>query len=152
MLIRRGTPDDAEAAARLHVESWAAAYTLAGPTLEQRRDLHRRFPASFVAEVDGQLAGFVGIGPSRDPDAEGELYTIYVAPAHWGKGVGRELIRAGEERLVELGFRSVVLWVHPDNSRARRFYEAAGWQADGQSRTVEFAGQPLPEVRYAKQL
>jgi RimJ/RimL family protein N-acetyltransferase len=152
MLIRPGTPDDAEAAARLHVESWAATYTLAGPTLEQRLDLHRRFPASFVAEVDGEIAGFVGVGPSRDPDAEGELYTIYVDPAHWGTGVGRELMRAGEDRLRELTFRRVVLWVHPDNARARRFYEAAGWTADGETRTVEFAGAPLPEMRYAKTL
>jgi RimJ/RimL family protein N-acetyltransferase len=152
VLIRAGTPKDAQAAARVHVESWAAAYTLKGPSLEQRLDLHRRFPPSFVAEVDGELVGFVGVGPSRDPDAEGELYTIYVDPAHWGAGVGRELIRAGEERLGELGYRRVVLWVLDGNSRAQRFYESAGWTADGERRTIEFAGQPIPEVRYAKQL
>jgi RimJ/RimL family protein N-acetyltransferase len=151
-VIRPATAEDAEAAARVHVDSWAAAYTFRGPSLEQRLDLHRRFPASFVAEVGGEIVGFVGVGPSRDPDAEGELYTIYVAPAHWGTGLGRELIRAGEERMRELGYRRVVLWVLEGNTRAERFYESAGWSADGERRSIEFAGQSLPEVRYVKQL
>ena len=152
MLIRAATPDDAEATARVHVASWAAAYALKGPSLEQRLDLHRRFPPTFVAEVDGEIVGFVGVGPSRDPDAEGELYTIYVDPEHWRGGVGRELIRAGEQRMRELGYRKVVLWVLDGNSRAQTFYESEGWTADGESRRIEFVGQSIPEVRYAKRL
>ena len=152
MLIRAATPEDAEATARVHVESWAAAYTLEGPSLEQRLDMHRRFPPTFVAEVDEEIVGFVGVGPSRDPDAEGELYTIYVHPGHWRGGVGRELIRAGEKRLRQLGYRDVVLWVLDGNSRAQTFYESAGWTADGESRTIEFVGDSIPEVRYAKRL
>jgi ribosomal protein S18 acetylase RimI-like enzyme len=151
-MIRPATPEDAEATARVHVESWGAAYTLPGPTLDQRLDMHRRFPASFVAEVDGEIVGFVGVGPSRDSDAEGELYTIYVHPGHWRGGVGRELIRAGEERMRELGYRRVVLWVLDGNERAQRFYESEGWSSDGERRTIEFVGQSIPEVRYAKQL
>jgi ribosomal protein S18 acetylase RimI-like enzyme len=152
VLIRPAVPEDAEATARIHVDSWAAAYTLRGFSFEQRLDQHRRLLPSFVAEVDGRIAGFVGVGASRDRDADGELYVIYVDPAQWGCGVGRELIRAGEERLRELGYRHVVLWVLDDNPRARRFYEAAGWQADGERRPIEFLGQTVPEVRYAKQL
>ena len=152
MLIRAGTPHDAEATARIHVASWAPAYPFEGPSLEERLDLHRRFPPSFVAEVDGVVVGFVGVGPSRDPDAEGELYTIYVDPAHWRTGAGRELICAGEQRMRELGYSHVVLWVLDGNARAQRFYESAGWTADGESRTIEFVGRSLPEVRYAKQL
>ena len=152
MLIRAGTPDDAEAMARVHVDSWAATYPFAGPTLEQRLDLHRRAHASFVAEVEGEIVGFVGVGPSRDADADGELYTIYVDPAHWGTGAGRQLIRAGEERMHELGYRTVVLWVMDGNERAERFYASAGWRADGERRTIEFAGASIPEVRYTKQL
>jgi RimJ/RimL family protein N-acetyltransferase len=52
----------------------------------------------------------------------------------------------------ELGFRQVILWVLDGNDRAQRFYEDAGWSADGERRTIEFAGQSLPEVRYAKKL
>ena len=149
MVIRAGTRKDAEATARVHIESWAAAYTLRGPSLEQRLDLHRRSPPSFVAEVDGEVVGFVGVGPSRDPDAEGELYTIYVRPGHWGAGVGRELLRAGERRMVELGYRRVVLWVLADNVRARRFYERAGFALDGGTNVLAGLGGVL-EVRYTR--
>ena len=35
-------------------------------------------------------------------------------------------------RLGEGGFDQVTLWVLDSNARARRFYEAGGWRADGQ--------------------
>jgi RimJ/RimL family protein N-acetyltransferase len=152
VVIRPATPSDADATARIHVDSWAAAYTLPGPTLEQRLEHHRLSPPTFVADVEGEIVGFVAVGRSRDPDAEGELYTIYVGPTHWGTGVGRRLIRAGEERMRELGYRRVVLWMLDGNSRAQRFYESAGWALDGERRTIEFVGQSMPEVRFAKQL
>jgi RimJ/RimL family protein N-acetyltransferase len=152
VLIRPARPEDAQATARVHVDSWAAAYTIPGPTPEQRLEQHSRFPASFVAELDGEIVGFVGVGESRDPDADGELYTIYVHPDHWRSGIGRHLIRAGEDQMWELGYRRVVLWVLDGNERAQRFYESEGWTADGERRVLDFVGQSIPEVRYAKHL
>ena len=151
-MIRPGRPEDAEVTARVHVDSWAAAYTLRGPTLEQRVELHRRFPATFVAEVDGEVVGFVTVGPCADDWAEGELFAIYVRPEHWGTGVGRSLIEAGEQRLRELALSDCILWVLDDNLRARRFYERAGWLPDGAAREIEFFGIQIPEVRYRKKL
>lgn len=150
-MIRPGTPEDAEAVARVHVESWGAAYEFRGPSFEQRVPYHRDFPP-IVAEVDGEIVGFVGVGTSRDPGTDGELFTIYVLPELWGRGIGRRLIEAGEERLRALGHRSVILWVLETNAQARRFYESAGWTADGERRPIEILGQAVPEVRYAKQL
>ena len=105
-----------------------------------------------LTQVGGEIVGLVAVGASRDADAEGELLTIYVNPVHWGTGVGRELIRAGEERMRELGYGRVVLWMLDGNSRAQRFYESAGWTLDGERRTIEFVGQSMPEVRFVKQL
>ena len=36
------------------------------------------------------------------------------------------------------------------NARARRFYEIAGWVADGSERTGEVFGITVPEVRYRR--
>jgi ribosomal protein S18 acetylase RimI-like enzyme len=157
-MIRSGTADDAEAVARVQVETWQAAYAHALPS-EQLQSLSigrwaeqwRRRPP-FVAEVDGDVVGFVSVGPSRDADAEGELYAIYVLPEHWDTGLGRKLIEAGEQELRRLGYRNVVLWVLADNPRARRFYELAGWSADGGARTLQLFGMEIDEVRYAKRL
>jgi RimJ/RimL family protein N-acetyltransferase len=49
-----------------------------------------------------------------------------------------------------MGFAETVLWVLPANARARRFYEAAGWVADGAERTSEVFGVTVPEVRYRR--
>jgi hypothetical protein len=40
----------------------------------------------------------------------------------------------------------------PGNRRARRFYEIAGWVADGADRTTEVHGVLVPEVRYRRRL
>jgi RimJ/RimL family protein N-acetyltransferase len=48
--------------------------------------------------------------------------------------------------------QEAVLWVLPGNRRARRFYEAAGWVADGAERSAEVQGVVVPEVRYRRRL
>jgi GNAT superfamily N-acetyltransferase len=141
------------------VETWQAAYAHAFPpeqldsqSVEERTALARRFPPTFLAELDGTIVGFVAVGASRDESADGELFAIYVHPDHWGTGIGRALIEAGEERLRELGHSEAFLWVLDDNPRARRFYEIAGWAADGTKRRIDVFGFDVPEVRYAKRL
>ena len=140
------------------MRTWQAAYAhvfsaeqLGGLSVERRAEMWRETPP-LVAEADGRVIGFVSVGASRDDDAEGELFAIYVHPDHWGTGAGRELIAAGEERLRELGHSDVVLWVLDDNPRARRFYEVAGWKVDGTTRPIEIFGIEVPEVRYRKRL
>lgn len=158
-MIRPGTPEDADAVARVHVETWQAAYAHALPRdrldalhVAERAELHRHRPPTFVADVDGAIAGFVSVGASRDEGSDGELYAIYVHPEHWGTGVGRALITAGEQELAELGHLDAILWVLDDNPRARRFYELAGWSIDGAARNIQVFGFEVPEIRYAKRL
>jgi hypothetical protein len=43
-----------------------------------------------------------------------------------------------------------VLWVLEGDARARRFYEIAGWVADGTERTSEVFGVTVREVRYRR--
>jgi len=140
------------------VRSWQAAYAHVLPAERlarlspERRAEQGWLGDSFVAELDGEVVGFVDVGESRDGDAEGEVYAIYVDPDHFGAGMGRELIRAAELRMRELGYADVILWVMEDNPRARRFYEAAGWTLDGTRRPIEIFGIEVPEVRYQKKL
>ena len=158
MTIRSGTAQDARSVARVQVESWQAAYAHVLPqeqlqelSVEGRAEQWRDYPP-IVAEVDGEIVGFVSVGASRDEDAEGELYAIYVHPDHWSTGAGRALMEAGETELRRLGHRDVVLWVLEDNPRARRFYERAEWATDGARRGIEIFGDEVPEVRYRKRL
>jgi GNAT superfamily N-acetyltransferase len=164
-VVRPATPADADAIARVHLRTWQGAYahvfppeTLASISHERRAEHWRRIlptaPATLVAEVDGEVVGFASAGPSVDADGEGvgELYALYVEPAHWDAGIGRELGVAADDALRALGFDEATLWVLEDNPRARRFYEAGGWRVDGTTRTGRHLGVETPEVRYRKDL
>jgi ribosomal protein S18 acetylase RimI-like enzyme len=164
--VRRATVEDAPAMGRVHVRAWQAAYRghmpdeyLDGLRAEERaayweRGLRRDRPAGLVlvAERDGQVVGFAAVGPTQDPEGAGELYSINVDPDHWGTGAGRALLAAAQAELAGSGHAEAVLWVLPGNDRARRFYEVAGWAADGSERTSEVFGAVVPEVRYRRGL
>src|SRR6187402_2278914 len=69
----------------------------------------------FVAEVDGEIVGFAGVGPGREPGYElgRELYFIYVAPEHRRSSIGKALLKAADVDY---------LWVAEGNRAAQAFY------------------------------
>jgi ribosomal protein S18 acetylase RimI-like enzyme len=162
--VREATAADADAIGRVHAETWRAAYAGVVPEVafdvearqrSWREAFAREWPAAsavLVAELDGAVVGFAGVGASREGEGVGELYTIYVDPAHWGTGAGRELIARAEESLAASGFAEAVLWVLEGNDRAERFYRAAGWTHDGGRKVEVFQGAEVTEVRYRKPL
>jgi len=103
---------------------------------------------TYVAVSGDEVVGFASHGPSRNDSTLGELFTIYVLPDAWGAGVGRALMRETLARLRTHGFDEAVLWVLEDNPRTRRFYELAGWRADGGVTDGEWLGVVVREVRY----
>jgi GNAT superfamily N-acetyltransferase len=152
--VRPATLPDAPAMGRVHVRAWQAAYRgqmpddyLHGLRPEdraahwegalRREDLRG---AILVAERAGEVIGFAVAGPSRDPEGAGELYAINLDPAHWGTGAGRALLQAAQAELARPGFDETVLWVLEGNARARRFYEIAGWIADGPGAPARSSG------------
>jgi ribosomal protein S18 acetylase RimI-like enzyme len=165
--IRPAQTRDAAEIARIHVRTWQAAYRGQLPAaylksldaeIEQRTarwerliaDAASRRQRQLLALDGGRIVGFVTFGPSDgdlDPEV-GELYAIYVDPDSWDRGFGRELFAAAVRGLAEGGFAAATLWVLETNARARRFYEAAGWAADGAKKTERRGEIELHEVRY----
>jgi GNAT superfamily N-acetyltransferase len=99
--------------------------------LTQRRTLasfHERAPQrvadTTVAEVDGELAGFVMV-------VGDEVEQVYVAPAHQGSGVAGELLTEAERQVAAGGHDVAWLAVVTGNARARAFYEKQGWTDAG---------------------
>ena len=160
MNVRPARPEDAAAIAAVHVRTWQVAYEhvfgadrLAAldeqlpVRVERWQRLLREEVGVWVAEDDGRIVGFAGIGPSRDAGGEGELYSIYVLPEAWGSGAGGALMAAARDALLA-AYPVSILWVLDDNPRARRFYEREGWAADGGRKTDTFLGVEVTEVRY----
>ena len=107
-----------------------------------------------VAEEDGELIGFVGCGPSRDPEPEpgvGEVRSFFVAAGRWRRGTGRTLMAAGLASLAEQGYDAATVWSFADNERANAFYEAHGFERDGTTRTEDVWAH-IEEVRYRRPL
>ena len=133
------TEADAPAIAALHIRSWqvhsrglvpdAVLDSLDLDTWIERRRSHLADPIpgslNWVVEADGGVVGWCVTGPSRGPDHipdSTELYAMYLDPERVGRGFGRALwLRARAELTGH-----VALWVLEQNTRARRFYEAAG--------------------------
>lgn len=167
--IRVAVPADAPEIARIHIRTWQTAYRGQLPDdlleamtgqLERRTAFWRehistgasaRGQTVLVAEEKGDVVGFATCGPSEDEPRDpttGELYAIYVDPEHWDHGHGRDLFGKAREVLARAGFREAMLWVLTSNARARRFYEIAGWRADGGTKTDHRGEVELSEVRY----
>ncbi len=98
-----------------------------------------------VAEAEGVVVGFV-------VPAGCEIALLYTHPRTWGSGAGRALLAAGEAALRERGCTEATLWTEERNERPRRFYEAAGWRADGEAQERVWNGAELRELRYTKRL
>ena len=105
-----------------------------------------RFDAARLLALAGVLLVAFGI-------VIGEIYAIYMDPGAAGRGLGRQLIAAAEDQLGKLGFSKGELWVLDRNSRARHFYEAAGWAVAGAELRIErIGGVDANEVCYRKDL
>ena len=160
--MRRARPGDAAAIAEVHARTWRAAYehVFDSERLAEREPdvaLWTRILANEQVEVNvaaagGRIVAFVSVGPSRDDDADGELYAIYALPEAWGTGAGAALMQAGLDAMRSAGYRDAVLYVLDDNPRARRFYEREGWEPDGRTKREELLDVEVTEVRYRRSL
>lgn len=141
--LRGAREDDAIPIARIYVGSWNEGFIglLPGREVDEslvarwRHDLAKPTHRWWVAEVNEVVAGFAGIGPSRDPVEEGlgELDTIAVDPPFWRRGIGRALMVQAVHHL-RVDYDAAILWTLEDYERGQRFYEATGWHRDGFSR------------------
>ncbi|MGY4927932.1 N-acetyltransferase family protein [Streptomyces sp. 900105755] len=157
---------DCDRVSEIRVQGWQYAYRGLMPQpfldgLSVERDAERRRTrfldggdgvTELVTERGGTIVGWAAHGPYRDGEVrtgDAELYAIYVDAAHLGTGVGRALLTTVLEQCA--GHARVYLWVLKENARARRFYEIAGFAADGAEEPYEVDGVPVPEVRYVRE-
>jgi ribosomal protein S18 acetylase RimI-like enzyme len=151
LTVRPATPADIDMIACIHTVARSAYYrgfvpeeSLADPVAEERRRglyaLRMADPryTMLCAEAGPDVAGFVILGPPREPAADpahtGELLQIHVRPDLWRRGIGSALHRAsvGVWQAASVTTARVDVWA--SNDRGRAFYASHGWQPDGHRR------------------
>lgn len=105
----------------------------------------------YVASFAGGVVGFAQSAKSRDPHLgiPGEFWAIYLLKEAYGRGIGRDLMRACARWLLARGIDAAHLWVMRDNARARAFYERLGGLRLDADNVFDIAGAAIPEVAYA---
>lgn len=154
--------DDLEALSRIYEESWKYAYKNIVP--QSYLDSippgnwipHLKDPAMSVLVLtdNGRFAGVSSFCPSRFDDFKnyGEIVSIYLLPEYMGWGMGKALLDKTVSQLSASGFKDIVLWVLEDNSRARKFYEGAGFVFSGKFLDDDIGGKALREMAYVYNL
>lgn len=88
-----------------------------------------------VAEADGQMVGYVKLGPSALPIETRrraiELRQIYVLKEYHGSGIGAALTDWAIDEARRRGCDELYLTVYVGNHRAQRFYDRYGFEAVG---------------------
>jgi RimJ/RimL family protein N-acetyltransferase len=144
MQIRRLDSSDAAAYQTLRLRALRESPTAFGSSYEEECDTPIEVIAGFLAAgsnrdtfgalIKEQLVGMIGIGreSGRKERHKGFIRSMYVAPDHRGKGVGRRLLSealAFAESTPEL--QQVTLAVTAGNVAAITLYESMGFRPFG---------------------
>jgi ribosomal protein S18 acetylase RimI-like enzyme len=98
-----------------------------GDELEDVKLKLQRDPDLFlVAEHEGEIVGSVMGGWDG---RRGWIYHLAVKPEHQREGIGVELVREVEKRLVAKGAKKVNAQVYKSNERSSAFFKAIGYEA-----------------------
>lgn len=162
LTVRPARIADAADIGRIYRESWQDTYpgvipaalltamTVRGQTARWRAAIAARgHEAVFIAEDEKNgIVGMMSFGPSRDDSLglDGEVYTLYVDPAHYSCGAGRALLTNGFAALKQRGYKSCIIWAHARNP-ARFFYERMGGHLVAE-RTIRMLGDAVPEAGF----
>ncbi|HEV2577028.1 MAG TPA: GNAT family N-acetyltransferase [Acidobacteriaceae bacterium] len=133
VLYRPATPLDASAMAQLRSEHWGNApdweHTIAAYLSGEHHPRHALLPrVAIVAELDGQIIGFIAGHLTRRHQCEGELQWINVSADHRGLGIAAQLLRELADWFASNNARRICLDVRPRNTEARAFYARHGAQ------------------------
>jgi len=85
----------------------------------------RHYFREFVAEIDGVVAGRIGLEAYCPPFAE--LVNLCVRPDFRRHGIGELLTRAGQRAAAQMGFPFLFLQTEMDNTGAHRLYTSQDW-------------------------
>jgi RimJ/RimL family protein N-acetyltransferase len=161
LVLRAFRTDDAEAFAAYRsdpdvarYQGWSAPYPLADARrlIAEMSTMEGPRAGEWIqiaVELDGALVGDVAVGLDADAVVAALGYTL--APAHQGRGVGREAVDAVVSRLFDVtGVHRVEASLDPRNIASARLVESLGFELEGVAREAVRDGDGwADDARYA---
>ena len=151
LVLREATIADLRPLAELHVRTFNETHVgplASGPTYSTREwQWREKLSASdathFVLVLETaakQLVGFIWCHPTKDnPKWAARLNKIYLLREYQRRGLGKRMVAAAVDRLLEHGLSSMALFTETDNEPACNFYEQLGGERQLNERG-EFGG------------
>lgn len=163
--IRLAVPADALDMAEIHMRSWEVAYKDIIPmdyireknatrSALWQRIVTDKNTSKYVIRIGEKTVGFMDIAPSRDDDANDniyELHGIYLHPDYYRQGIGTQAIQVAFDKAHSIGKTVMTLWVFAENSSSIRFYEKCGFAADGNAKMLDY-GKSIKCIRMSRSL
>ncbi|MFN2196943.1 MAG: GNAT family N-acetyltransferase [Anaerolineales bacterium] len=127
--------------AELHSYFYTIGYRLPQPDnvgeawLESFRRSLGRFSNVFIAELEGEIGGFMlcrikRLPPHMSGDLAGELSDMWIIPAARRLGIGKKLSRLAINWLWAQGAGSVEIQILRDNEASLKLYERMGFEVE----------------------
>jgi ribosomal protein S18 acetylase RimI-like enzyme len=134
--IRWARAQDEAALKQIDMATWTSEVSPAPPRGPDVSFFNERTRPDevLIAEVYGQVVGFAALGQAVPIPSHRhvlEIRGLAVDPAHQHRGVGRLLVEACVAQARQRGARKLTLRVLGFNDRARRLYEACGFNVEG---------------------
>lgn len=144
LTIRPASADDVEAIAAIYndaVIKTTANFDTEPPSLEEHQTWFHSHGEGYpviVSESGGAVVGWASLTPYSTKGAyKGTVeFSIYVAEACRGRGIGKKLMAAAMEAGERAGLRTVIARITTDNALSLRLHEQAGFETVGVYRKV----------------
>lgn len=140
VVVRKFEDRDAERVVDIMYESFKSFFkerwdeSHRGKPENLKKSAHSETPGSIitslVAEVDGEVVGFLKIEINRSIGL-GTLHSIGVDPRIFAKGVGKALVAEAEVLWRQYRMRKIYTCTSHINSRALAFYKSLGFEEEG---------------------
>ena len=155
IIIRQALSSDAEGIVYVNTYTWLTTYkgllsdkilnnrlnTMKERTIKLAKAIEEK-DNTYVATINNKVVGFVTYGKSRNDKYEdsGEINAIYVLEEYQKLGIGKALFFKAIERLINLGYQSMMLNVLEGNNTINFYKKYGGENIDNR---YDYFGEDL---------